>query len=140
MTVADLYTMAEAEQIGIYAFDLGENTALSIEHDDWSCDIALNMDRIETTAEETSTIAHEMGHCMEGAFYNRYTPYDIRARHENRADRWAITHVLPYDDMLSAMRSGCTEPWELAERFTVTEDFIRKAYAYYTGPCGLTFK
>lgn len=139
MTVGDLYSMAEDEQIGIYAFDLGEITAMSIEHEDWSCDIALDLSDIDTYAEEKAYLAHEMGHCMTGSFYNRYSPFDVRQRHENKADRWAIKSVCPYAEMLEAMRDGYTTPWELADRFSVTEAFIEKAYAYYTGACGLSF-
>lgn len=139
MTVEDLYSMAEEEQIGIYAFDLGDMPALSVQHEDWSCDIALDLNEIECTATETELLSHEMGHCMTCSFYNRYCPYDVRQRHENRADRWAILHVLPFSEMRAAMRAGYRTAWELADYFSVTEDMIRKAYEYYTGPCGLTF-
>ena len=139
MTVSDLYSMAEEDDIGVYAFDLGRHAALSVRHEDWTCDIALDMGKIETTAEEKTLLGHEMGHCETGSFYNQYTPWDVRQRHENRADRWAITHLCPYEEMLEAMRSGITELWDLADRFTVTEDFVRMAYEYYTGPCGLSF-
>lgn len=139
MTIKDLYSLAEEERIGIYAFDLGDIPALAVQHENGDCDIALNMDFVDTTSQETEYIAHEMGHCMTGSFYHRYTPYDIWKRHENKADRWAITHILPFDDMLHAMRSGYTTPWELADYFNVTESMIRKAYAYYTDTCGMTF-
>lgn len=140
MTVNDLYSMAEEDKIGVYAFDLGDDMpALSVEHEDGSCDIALNMDFVSCSAEEIELLGHEMGHCELGAFYNRYSPFDVKQRHENRADRWAITRILPYKDMLAAMRAGYTECWQLAQRFNVTERMIRKAYNYYTGPCGLSF-
>jgi hypothetical protein len=140
MTVEDMYSMAEDSQIGIYAFDLGdEMPALSVQHPDWSCDIALDMDHVDDTATEAALLSHELGHCMTGSFYDETSPFDIRQRHENRADRWAIKTMLPYEDILSAMRSGCTECWQLASHFDVTEEFIRKAYDYYTGPCGLCF-
>ena len=139
MTVGDLYSMAEDEQIGVYAFDLGEIAALSVEHEDWSCDIALDLSQIETYAEEKAYLAHEMGHCMTGSFYNRHSPFDVWQRHENKADRWAIKSVCPYVEMLDAMRDGYTTAWELADCFSVTEAFIEKAYAFYTGACGLSF-
>lgn len=140
MTVDDLYSLAEEEQVGIFAYDFGDDIdALSVLHDDWTCDIALNMDRVDDAATEKTLLAHEMGHCMTGSFYTRCSPFDIKQRHENRADRWAITNVIPFDEMLNAMRSGCTERWQLAYHFNVTEDMIQKAYAYYTGPAGLSF-
>ena len=140
MKVVDLYSLAEDQQIGVFAFDLGDIAALSLQHEDDSCDIALNMDVVETSAQELSLLSHELGHCVTGSFYNRYSPYDVWQRHENRADRWAIQNVLPFDDMLAAMRSGHTTLWDLAEYFGVTENMIRKAYDYYTGPCGLRFE
>ena len=30
-----------------------------------------------------------------------------------------------------AIADGCTEVWELAERFEVTEDFVKKAVCYH---------
>ena len=35
------------------------------------------------------------------------------------------------DDLDQAVAEGCTEIWELADRFGVTEDFVRKAGCYY---------
>ena len=77
-------------------------------------------------------LAHEIGHCTTGSFYNRHTPFDIRQKHENRADRWAIKKLVPKDDLDDAIACGITEPWELAEYFSVTEDFMKKAVCYYT--------
>lgn len=139
MTVDDLYSLAEEEQIGVYAFALGKRPALSVQHEDGSCDIALNLDVVSTSAEETVLLAHELGHCTTGSFYNRYTPFDVRQKHENRADRWAVKHLLPFDSMLSAMRDGYTTVWDLAERFNVTPQFVKTAYDYWTGPAGRVF-
>ena len=76
-------------------------------------------------------LSHELGHCVTGSFYNIYAAIDYRRRHENRADKWAISTLIPVDDLDDAVAQGCTEVWELAERFGVTEDFIRKAVCYY---------
>ena len=35
------------------------------------------------------------------------------------------------EDLDAAIAGGCTELWELAERFGVTEEFIKKAVCYY---------
>ena len=68
---------------------------------------------------------------MTGSFYSVYTAVDCRQRHENRADKWAIKHLIPVKDLDEAVANGCTEIWELAERFGVTEEFARKAVCYY---------
>ena len=56
---------------------------------------------------------------------------DSRQRHENQANRWAIRTLIPVDDLDEAVAEGCTEVWELAERFGVTEEFMRKAVCLY---------
>ena len=70
---------------------------------------------------------HRLGHCLTGSFYNRYTPYDVRRRHENRADKWAVRSLIPAPELDEAIASGHTQMWELAEHFGVTEEFMRKA-------------
>ena len=56
---------------------------------------------------------------------------DSRQRHENRANKWAIQALIPVEKLDDAIAEGCTEVWELAERFQVTEDFIRRAVCLY---------
>lgn len=87
--------------------------------------------RIETAAQERVHLAHELGHCETGAFYNVYSPLDIREKQENRADCWAVRKLIPPEELERAVNSGLCEIWELAEYFDVTEDFIRKAADIY---------
>jgi len=82
-------------------------------------------------ADERVHLAHEIGHCVTGAFYNRFSPNDIRQRYENRADRWAINELIPENKLIEAIETGHTEPWDLAEYFNVTQPFIEKAIGYY---------
>ena len=35
------------------------------------------------------------------------------------------------EDLDEAVAEGCTEVWELAERFGVTEDFVKKVVCLY---------
>ena len=39
------------------------------------------------TLSDVFTLAHELGHCEYGGFYNRYSQFDIRAKAERRADK-----------------------------------------------------
>lgn len=94
--------------------------------------IAIDPEKVRTAADEMVKLAHELGHCATGSFYNRYAARDVRQRHENRADKWAIRQFLTEQDLDEAIAGGCTEMWELAEHFGVTEDFIRKAVCWYT--------
>jgi len=76
-------------------------------------------------------LSHELGHCATGSFYSIHTKVDSRRRHENRADKWAVQKLIPVEALDDAIASGCTELWELAERFGVTESFIKKAVCLY---------
>ena len=77
-------------------------------------------------------LAHELGHCVTGSFYNRYAALDVRRRHENRADKWAVKKLLTAEALDEAVAEGYTEMWELAERFGVTQEFMEKAVCWYT--------
>ena len=76
-------------------------------------------------------LAHELGHCEYGGFYNRYSKYDIRAKAERRADKWAFAKLVPYGQLMQAVRHGITEVWELAELFDVSCEFMYRAISYY---------
>ena len=84
-----------------------------------------------TSAEKAVCLAHELGHCETGSFYNQYNIYDLWGRHEYRANKWAIKRCIPKHDLMAAVRAGYTEPWELADIFDVTEAFIKKALFFY---------
>ena len=56
---------------------------------------------------------------------------DIRKKHENRADKWAIQRLIPLSELDAARAAGHTELWDLAEYFGVTEDMMRKALCWY---------
>ncbi len=87
--------------------------------------------QIETVAEEKVHLAHELGHCETGSFYNIYSSLDIREKQERRADGWAVLKLMPFCDFKNALSLGFTEIWELAEYFEVTEEFVLKAIKYY---------
>ena len=76
-------------------------------------------------------LAHELGHCEYGGFYNRHSPFDIRSRAEHRADKWAYYKLLPPEDIRAAMRHGYTETWQIADYFDVTCEFAQQAIEYY---------
>ena len=127
-----IYRLAERKNITVDRFALKNREALSIMEDDGACFVAVDPEKIKSEADERTKLAHEVGHCVKGAFYNKYSSFDNRQKHENRADKWAIRYLIPAKDLDSAVAEGCTEVWELAEHFGVTEDFIRKAMCYYT--------
>lgn len=95
------------------------------------CYIAIDLQAIESHSELNVKASHELGHCQTGSFYNIYSSHDIRERHEYRADKWAIHELTPFEEYQQAIQEGNTEVWQLAERFNVTEDFIRRADYIY---------
>lgn len=123
--------MAAQQNIVVDHFALSRREALSIMTPDGACYVAIDPRRVKSEHDERNKLAHELGHCMTGAFYNAYSDYDCRQRHENRADKWAIRQMIPVDELDDAIALGCTEIWQLAEYFDVPEPFIRKAVCYY---------
>lgn len=85
---------------------------------------------LESVSEEKVKLAHELGHCETGAFYNRYSPFDLREKHERTANRWAVKKLVPKSELVTLLKKGY-ERWELAEHFEVTEDFINLAIRMY---------
>ncbi len=132
MTLLKLYDVAEQNQITVDCFEMDKREAFSIMDNDGDCYIAIDPFRLHTNADEKVKLAHELGHCMTGSFYNRYAAVECRQKHENRADRWAIRRLIPQNDLDNAIADGITEIWELAEYFGVSEDFVKKAVCLYT--------
>lgn len=94
--------------------------------------VIVDMNRIDTASEEYSIMLHECGHYATGTTHAVGSPYDLVERHENRADRWAIESFVSASDLDAAVADGCTELWQLSDRFGVTEDLMRKAICWYT--------
>lgn len=128
-----LYDLAGEHSIPVYWFDLYTAESLSVMQEDGSYAIAMDPWRMPTLADEKVKLAHELGHCETGSFYNRWAACDVRQKHELRANRWAYEKLVPEDELWEAMRRGYRELWELAEYFDVTEEFLRGALAYYRG-------
>lgn len=131
MKVLDLYTFAEQQNIEVIETTLPENGSLSIMDENGKCYIGIDESVMDGDALERVHMGHELGHCETGSFYSIHTAVDSRQRHENRADKWAIKKLIPVEDLDDAVADGCIEIWDLAERFGVTEDFIRKTVCYY---------
>ena len=126
-----LYAYAERRNIDVDWIPMRRATSLSVPLGDGYA-IALDPWKLGTIAQETVCLAHELGHCETGSFYNQYAALDVRQRHENRADKWAIRRLVPEDDLDVAMADGCNTIPALAERFGVTEPFMAKAVCWYT--------
>lgn len=129
MNLTTLYDIAALDNIPVFSFDMNKCESISLLHEG-NCYIAIDPFKIESTADEKVKLAHELGHCETGAFYNVYAVCDIRAKHERRADKWAIKKLVPEDELKEACKYYVNR-WELAQHFGVTEDFMQKALDYY---------
>lgn len=130
-SVPDLYNFAQQQNIEVIRYPMKENGSMSVMMDNGACFIGIDESVQDGGVQERVHLGHELGHCLTGSFYNRYSAFDIRQKHENKADKWAILDLIPVDDLDGAVAAGCCEIWELAERFGVTEQFMRKAVCLY---------
>lgn len=121
---------ATSQDIDIDWLPLSSLDALSIEHKEQYA-IVLDPSKIESSADENTKLAHELGHCLYGGFYSSTTPLYTREKHEYKANVWAVKFLVPWDELREAVHNGITAPWELAEYFSVTETFIELALEYY---------
>lgn len=127
MKADDLYGLAEARGHTVMAYDLPTDKSLSME--DGGCYIGLDFSL--RGHEEKERLAHELGHCEYGGFYNRYSACDVRGKAERRADKWSFVHLTPLWEIKKALADGLREPWELAEHFNVSCRFMVRALEYY---------
>jgi Zn-dependent peptidase ImmA (M78 family) len=125
--LGQLYALAEANDIQVDSIKLNQVDALSLILEDYSCYIALNPSKLDGTADEKVKLAHELGHCMTGAFYLQHSPEDLRRKYEATANRWAVKKLVPLNRLKAALQAGYTEIWELAEHFEVPEWFMQQA-------------
>ena len=128
VTNDDLYGIAERRGHVVVCESLTETPSFSLQTNK-RCYIAI--DQRLNVQQEREALAHELGHCEYGGFYNRHSKYDIRAKAERRADKWAFAKLVPYGQLVQAVRHGVTEVWDLAELFDVSCEFMQRAIAYY---------
>lgn len=126
-----LYDLARQQNIEVLTHPLPQTGSLSVMLEGGRCFVGLDRSVCDGATQERVHLSHELGHCVTGSFYNIYAAVECRQRYENRADKWAISTLIPVEDLDEAVAQGCTEIWELAERFQVTEEFMRKTVCYY---------
>lgn len=131
VTISELYAEAEASDIIVINHVLPQISALSV-CEKGKCIVAVDEKKFAMSSQQKVALAHELGHCKTGAFYNQYSKLDEISRSEYRADKWAIQYIIPFDGLVNAVKHGLSESWELADYFGVTEEYIRKAYEIYT--------
>lgn len=132
MDTVELYNEAQKSNIPIILLEIPKTGSMCIQAESGRCYIGMDYGILPDETARRVHLAHELGHCKTGAFYNRWATQDIRQKHEHRADKWAIEKVIPVNKLDDAVAEGHTELWDLADYFGVTEDFMRKAVCWYT--------
>lgn len=127
-----LYDLADSAKIPVLSCPLPHTGSLSIQDETLGCFIGMDEGLLALERERKVHLAHELGHCMTGSFYNRFASRDLREKHENMANKWAVECLIRPEELDDAVAMGCTDLWSLAEHFGVTEDFVRKAVCWYT--------
>lgn len=136
MNLYDLYSYAEENNIPVISFDMPKSESMSVLYDG-NCYVGIDRLTVKNETDEKEKLAHELGHCATGSFYNEYAKCDIREKHERRANIWSIKKLVPKDKLIKAIQSGFGENrFELAEHFDVTEDTMQFALDYYFQQCG----
>ena len=132
MKTNDLYQEAKDADIPILILDIPKTGSICMQSESGRCYIGMDYGVLPEESVRRVHLAHELGHCKTGAFYNRWAAKDVRKKHENRADKWAVNKLIPVDELDQAVADGHTELWDLADYFGVTEDFMKKAVCWYT--------
>ncbi len=101
--------------------------------------VFLDFSKIRSTRLLRGVCFHELGHVATGALHKVDSPYELAARSEYRAKRWAAEHYLDPQAFQQAFRAGCTELWQLAEYFDLPERDVQGALDYWTLCKGVSF-
>lgn len=130
MQTDELYEIADENGIRIDVFPMPATKSAAV-MSDGKCFVALDPNIITSNAAGKVCLAHEIGHCETASFYNLYSPLDLRGKHEKKADRWAIEHLIPPDELEKLIRQGCADIQTMADNFGVTVEFMEKALKFY---------
>ena len=131
MNIDRVYEKILNNNIKIFPFGVKEIKSVSLETNN-SYGIFINHNEIKDSDEEFMVATHEYGHCMTGSTHPPYSPLDIVAKHEYRADRKAVLDFLPIDRIKSAIKDGCRSAYEFSEYLDIPEQFVIKAFKHYT--------
>lgn len=126
-TLLNIYEECDKSGIDVDYYPMRMAKALAFK-EGW---IAIDVDKIESSAEELVMLTHELAHIETGSFYNIFSPLDIKEKHERKAQKQTIKKLIPLDELKEAFHNGITEPWELAEYFNVTDKFMAEAIEFY---------
>ena len=132
--LVDVY--ADLEKQGVTVFSCPLCGSCSVASADGF--IGIDAARFDTQQEEATALIHEEGHFTAGAFYVPFSPYQLRAQAEYRADKAAILKRVPLAELAQQLRAGFSV-FEIAEHFNITPAFLLRAYMIYSQHLGVDF-
>lgn len=95
--------------------------------------IAIDSRKFQSEVEYKCELAHEIGHCITGSFYNIHTQASERRLSERQANRFAAEMLVPFSELRKAMQRGITFNRILAKMFEVTVEFIDMVLELFEG-------
>lgn len=131
MNLEGFYEIADEEGIPVIPYPLGDLEALSYMATNCKSYIGIDPEKITSKQDEKLKLSHELGHAVQGAFYNPFAACDVWQKQENRASRWAYQHLVSEKDLRKAVKNGLKEVWELADYFDVPPEIMAKICHWY---------
>lgn len=131
-----LFKVAEDENVVIEYIKLPRNIlGLYYKGPDLPPSIGINRNIVNDSPLFTSVLAEELGHHFTTVFDTSAECFSYRDKLlinkvENLALRWATNFVIPNKELVQALKAGITTVYDLAEYFTVTEDFIKQKFYF----------
>jgi len=124
--MTNLLIIAECEGVEVFEFELPER----IKGLYYNNSIVINK-RLLTNKERKCVLAEELGHFFTSIGDILNLKIESNRKQEIRARNWAIQKLVPFDELILAHQQGYVSVYELAERFDVTEDFMKEAILFY---------
>lgn len=131
VSLNDLYNIADNEGITVMSANCPECCAISMMSPSGKCYIGMDYSVIENERQERQYLAHDMGHCESGAFYNKYSPFNVISQQEFRANKKALQYLVPREELEYLLKNERLETWELCEYFDVDYEYIQIAFWVY---------
>ena len=82
MEIRALYDMAKQRNIEVLTCPMPENGSMSVMTDSGDCFVGMDPGVRDSGTRERVHLAHELGHCVTGSFYNIHAAIDHRQRHD----------------------------------------------------------
>lgn len=83
------------------------------------------------TAKKLCILAEEIGHHETSSGDILDQNNTINRKQELTARRWAYENIIPKETIITALKNGYTQLWELAEHLDLDEGFLYSALRYY---------